>query len=134
KVGDSRKQLNPICSDALDNVTMVGRHKMQALLSSELLSMLARFLEIAAELNQLRALPAHRCILFAAVAVRHNDSDRHVESLSGQRNRLPMIAARRGDEPFDPIWFLEKFSRVDNRSPSLERADRGVVFVLHPHL
>ena len=76
---------------------------MQPLFGSELLSMLARFLEIAAELNQVPALPAHRCILFAAVAVRHNDSDRHVKSLSGERNRLPMIAARRGDEPFDPV-------------------------------
>ena len=90
---------------------MVERHKMQALLGRQVVGHAPPgFLEIAAKFNQVRALPVHRRTLFAAIAVGHNDGDRHVESLPGQRDGLPMIATRRGDEPFDSIRMLEKLS------------------------
>ncbi len=107
---------------------------MQILLLSEFVGMLARFLKVLAELNQVRALSSHGGVLFSAVAVRHDDGHRHLESLTGQSDRLAVVAASGGNQSFDSVGALEQFRRVDDCASRLEGTDGSMVLVLDPHI
>ena len=70
---------------------------MQALRFCEHFCVLAGLLKIVAELNQSGALTAHGRIFLHAVSVRHHDRHRDIEPLTGESDRLAVIAAGGGD-------------------------------------
>ena len=57
-----------------------------------------RLVEIAAVLDQFGAEAAHRRVLLDGIAVRHHDGDAQAGAGAGERERLAVIAARRGDD------------------------------------
>jgi len=71
---------------------------MQAALGGEALREFERFLKVAAVLDQFRAERAHRGVLFAAVAMRHDDRRAYPGARRRIRDTLAVIAARRRDQ------------------------------------
>ena len=64
----------------------------------------------------------------------HHDVRRHLEPPRSQRHRLAVIPASGRDQPLDVFRFTKQFRDINHRRASLERCDRSVVLMLHPHL
>ena len=107
---------------------------MQLLALSEADCVLAGGLEIVARLDQPRAERAHREVLFAAVAVRHDDRRRETQPGSGIGNALAVIAAGRGDDAPHVRFGTTQIVEIDETAAQFEGADRRVVLVLDPDL
>src|SRR5262245_21079740 len=88
---------------------------------------LARLVEVAAELDQLGAIRAHRRVLLRVVAERHDDRAGNAFALTGERDRLAVIAGGRGDHTA-PFVGAETRDQVD-AAADLERPGRVVVLV-----
>src|SRR5579864_208179 len=134
QVRHRREQLNPITGDSLDDIAMVDGNHVQVLIFSQLGSVLARLLKVFPKLDQLCSLRPHGRVLLGAVAERNHNSDRNLKPLSRQRHRLSVVAARRGNQPFDPVLLTKYLSRVHHRRARLKRANRRVVLMLDPHV
>ena len=93
------EDLERVGADAGDQQRLVGGMDIaQAALVLQLLDALARLVEVAAELDQLGAVGAHRRVLLGIVAERRDDRARHALALHSERDRLAVVAGRRGDD------------------------------------
>ena len=113
---------------------MVRGNHVQALFRSDFGSVLAGLLEIVTKLDQFCALRTHGRILRFAVTKWDDDCHGHIEPLSGQRYRLPMIAAGGSDQSPNCFLALEKRVNMDDCRSRLECTDWRVVLVLDPNI
>ena len=95
--------------------------------------MLARLVEVAAVLDDLRAEAADRRDLHRVRALGHADTARTPKSRDGEGDRLAVVPGRGGDEPALALVRGELRDEVDPAA-HLEVADRLVVLVLDPDL
>ena len=107
------EQLERVGADTAGEVAMERRHHLEAALGRDDAGMLARLLEVAAVLDQLGAEAAHGGVLLAAVAVRHEDHDRHAERPAGVGEALAVVAARRRDDACDVRPLAPQAIEVD---------------------
>ena len=78
---------------------MERRHDVKAVDSRAALGFLARRLKILAMLDQFGAERAYRAVFLDRIAVRHIDRHRHAVTACREGKALPMIAARRRNDP-----------------------------------
>jgi hypothetical protein len=129
-----REQLEAVRGHAAGEVGMERWHHLEPALGRNRGGVLASLLEVPAVLDHLGAEPSHRGVLLGAVAVRHEDHDRHPVRAAGVGEALAVVAARGGDDPGD-VWTLaHQTLEVDQPATHLERARGRVVLVLDPHL
>jgi len=112
---------------------MERRKAVPAALGRNLVSDLARGLEVVATLDQLDAECAHRGVLVDAVAERNDDNGRQLELAGGEPDGLTMVPAGRRDDTGRAGTVAPKFVHVDETAAHLEGAGRCMVFVLDPH-
>ncbi len=128
------EQLERRGRDASDQVRLVARVDVAvAVLGSELRAVLARLVEVASVRDDLRAERLHRRELHRIHALGHADDRAHAEQPRGVRDRLAVIAGRGRDHPSAALVAGELSHEVD-AATHLERPDRQVVLVLHPHV
>src|SRR5581483_4191477 len=122
--------LETVGADAGDEQRLDGRVDVPPrTLGEDLLEPLARLVEVAAVFDQLRAQRAHRRVLLGIVAERHDDRARYPFALTRERNRLPVIARRRGDDA-DAAFLGRQAANQVEAAAHLDRAGRVVVLVL----
>jgi len=90
-------------------------------------------LKIVAELDEFSALGAHRRVLFDGVSLRHHDDSAKPVLTGRDRNRLSMVPSRRRDDGTARRKLLAQSVHVDQAAAHLERSDRQMVLMLHPH-
>ena len=95
--------------------------------------MLAGGVEVLPVLDQLGAERPHRSELDRIGVLGDADPGGDPEEPRGVRDRLPVVAGRRRDQPAPPLLLAELRHEV-HAAADLERADRLVVLVLHPDL
>src|SRR5262249_27828460 len=87
------EDLERVGADAGDEQRLVRRVDVaETSLRVDALDVLARFVEIAAEFDELGAVRAHGGVLFRVVPARHDDGARHALARAGQRDRLAVVA------------------------------------------
>src|SRR4051795_10395420 len=120
-----------ISTDAGDEQRFVGGVNVaEPALVLQLLDLLARFVEVAAALDQLGAIGTHRGVLLGVIAERHDNRARYALALTRERDRLPVVARGRGDHA---AALVGAKARDQVRATAhLERAGGIVVLVLHP--
>ena len=106
---------------------------MPAVLVGQLLRVLFGVLIVVAELDQVRALRPHGCVLLAAVAVRYDEVGGHIEAACGEGYRLAMIATSGGNQTRYAAASAKQFCRIDHGGTGLEGADRSMVLMFHPY-
>ena len=93
------EDLEGVGRDAGNQVRLVRRMDVaQTIGALQFLDVLARLIEVAAELDDVGAERAHRGVLVRVVAERHDDRARHAFTLARERDRLTVVAGRRGDD------------------------------------
>ena len=128
------QQLERRGRDAGDQVRLVARVDIAiAVLGRELRAVLARLVEVASVRDDLRSERLHRRELHRIHALGHADDRAHAEEPRGIRDRLAVIAGRGRDHPSGALVAGELSHEVD-AATHLERPDRQVVLVLHPHV
>src|SRR5439155_8329758 len=118
-------------ADAGDEQRFVRRVDVaEAALVLQLLDLLARFVEVAAELDQLGAIGAHGGVLLRVIAEGHDNRAGHAFALTRQCDRLAVVSRRRRD---DAVALVGGQAGDQVRTAAhLERSGRIVVLVLHP--
>src|SRR5512135_2961383 len=108
---------------------MEGRRHFEPVTFGMALGLLARGLKILAIFDEIGAERGHRAIFLNGVAVWHIDRHGEAVTASGKGHALPVIAARRRDQPvYLRIFALEALD-IDEPAAHFECADRGVVLV-----
>ncbi len=133
QIGRGAQELHGVGAHARHQPGVERRHAVPAALARDLHRVLQRGLEVVAGFDQLGAQCAHRVVLLAAVAVRHDYRGLEPVARRGERHRLPMVAARGGDDALHLGMFALEAVHVHEAAADLERAHRRVVLVLHPH-
>ena len=103
---------------------------MQAVTLGQACRLGACLIEVAAMLDHLCAEGAHRGVLLAGIAVRHQDADRQSRCACSQRQALAMVAAGGGDQATD--LRLAAQQRVMARYGNDAYVDRLVAFIADP--
>ena len=128
------EQLVGVRGDTTTQLAIERGHSFEATLLGDHHRMLECGLEVDAVFDQLGTEAAHRRVLVGAVAVRHDDGDRHTCSPTGERKALAMIAAGCGDDTANGRPLACQSIDVDQSTADLERTRRCAVLVLEPHL
>ncbi len=128
------EQFERVGRDALDQVAVKRRHEMIAALLLNLRRDGATFIEVLAGRHQLTAAGLHRGVLLGRIALGDDDHRRNAVARGGERDRLAVIAAGGGDEPFWLAAAAAQRLHIDQPAARLERSGRGVVLVLDHHL
>jgi hypothetical protein len=113
---------------------MEGWYEVQALLRGHAKCLVFRLVEIASELDQARTESLDRGILIGRISARHVDRGRHPRARRRERDRLTMIAARRGDDAGHVEILGTQPIEIDQAAAYLEGAGRSMVLVFHPDL
>ena len=134
EVPDRAKELEGVRCDAGAELGSERTDELEALVARTAGRVNPGLVEIAAVLDQLGAQLAHRRVLFDGVAERHDDHAAQVVAPRREREALAVVAACCADDPLWPRRALGKQADEVEPAAHLERADRGMVFVLHPYL
>ena len=123
------ENLERVGRDTGNQQRLVGRvHIAQAVGPLQLLDALARLVEVAPELHDVGAERAHGRVLVGVVAEWNDNRARHTFALARERNRLPVVAGRGGDDAA-PLVGGEVRDQIQPAA-DLEGARRIVVLVL----
>ena len=129
------EQLARVRRDAGDEIAVIRRHEMRVRVGrDERRGVRFRFVEITAVHDELRAERAHRGVLLRRVAFGHDDRRAQSGPRRGERDALPVVPARRADEPRHVRRALAQRRDVRQPAAHLERAERRMVLVLEPQL
>ena len=134
EIGHGLEHLQRVGGHALDQVGVEGGHEVIAALVGEFCRMRPALVEVGAGHDQLGAEGLHGSVLLARVAARHEDRARNAGARRGQRDRLAMVAARRGDDAIELRPLRLRRVEIDDAAAHLEGADGRMVLVLDPHL
>ena len=133
KVGQRGEQLQAVAGDPGHQPGMERRNQVQAFAPGALGGVFAGGLEVLAVLDQLRAKAAHRRVLLAAVAVRHDDDRLDAVAARREGHRLAVVAASRADHGGRPLALVRQVVEIHQAAAQFEGPHRQVVLVLHPH-
>ena len=123
------EDLQRIRRDAVDQVRLVrGVHVAQAVRVLQGLDVLARLVEVPSMLDDRRAERSHRGVLVGVVAQGNHDRARHAFEPARERDRLAVIAGRRGNHAAALVG--RQVGDEVQPAANLERAGRIVVLVL----
>jgi hypothetical protein len=134
EIGQRAEKFERIASDPARQKRVIGAHKMKPVALGEQGGVFVGGLEVVPGLDETGAERRHRPILFAAVAVRHDDRRGNTEPPRRKGNALPVIAARGGDDAFEIGAGAPHVVEIEEAAADLEGADRRVVLVLDPQL
>jgi hypothetical protein len=81
-------------------------------------------------LDQLRAECLHGGVLLDRIPERRDDRAGDADARASEGERLPVIAARRGDDALHVRTLALQALRIDEPAANLERAGRRVILVL----
>jgi hypothetical protein len=96
------------------------------------LRVLERVLEIGSMLDELDPPSSHRRVLLPAVAVGHDNYGRKPIELSRESDALAVVAARRRNDAAKVRFSMSQLLEINEPTPDLEGAQRGMILVLHP--
>jgi hypothetical protein len=129
-VGLGLEQLERRRSDPGDQVRLVaGVDVAVAVLARETFRVLPGLVEVPPVDDELRAEPLHRRELDRVRALGDAHDRAHTEDSCRERDRLAMVARRRGDDAAPALVLAQLRDEVD-AAADLEGADRQVVLVL----
>src|SRR5688500_17729014 len=107
---------------------------MQTACGRNMFRVFERRLEIVSVFNQVCPERPHRAVLLSAVAKWHDDCRAEATPHCGERDGLPVIAARGRNHAAALRLTPTEPRHVRERAANLERADGRVILVLHPKL
>src|SRR2546428_4819000 len=126
------EQLERVSADAGHDLRLERADKPHPALAREQCRVLARLVEIAAVLDQLGTERAHRAVLVARIAVRNDNDTPHGVAARGEREALPVIAARCGDDPGGRLTTRGECGDEIQAATYLERTPGCMVLVPDP--
>ena len=120
KVGQRGEQLQAVAGDPGHQPGMERRNQVQAFVPGALGGVFAGGLEVLAMLDQLRAEAAHRRVLLAAVAVRHDDDRLDAVAARREGHRLAVVAAGGADHAGRPLTLVRQVVEIHQAAAQLE--------------
>ena len=126
------EELKPVRGDAAHKQRMKRTHEDQVSLLTSEFGEFSSVVEVFSVLDEFGSPGAHRQILLDAVAVRHNDGRRQSELARRESDALPVIPACGRNHTSGSGTGLSKLADQNQSAASLERADRLMIFMLHP--